>query len=123
FKGTTADDSRKWQADFRAKLDQLLGSYQPPKTWDCVLERRVELPAFVREERVLTAPGLAPVPFFLVLPKSATKSRSPAMLAIHGHGSFGHETVCGVDDTSEHQAEIDRFRYDYGRKLAEHGYI
>jgi dienelactone hydrolase len=123
FKGATANEALKWQADFRAKLDQLLGPYQPPKSWDCVLERRVELPEFVREERVLTSPGLAPLPFFLLRPKVSEKPYGPAMLAIHGHGTFGHETVCGVDDTPEHRAEIERFRYDYGRKLAEHGYI
>jgi dienelactone hydrolase len=92
-----------------------------------VLERSVELPDFVREERVLTAPGLAPVPFFLLLPKAkdgeSSPSRRPGMLAIHGHGEFAHETVCGVDDTPAHRAEIDKFRYDYGRKLAERGYV
>jgi hypothetical protein len=34
----------------------LLGPHQPPARWEAVLERRVELPDHVREERLLTAP-------------------------------------------------------------------
>lgn len=86
-----------------------------------MLERRVELADYAREERVLTADGVAPVPFHFLLPH-ANKRRQAGILAIHGHGEFTHDGVAGIDDTPERKAEIDRFHYDYGRKLVQRGY-
>lgn len=122
FRGTTADECRRWQAEFGAKLRRLLGPFQPPAKWECALQRRVELSDHVREERVLTAPGLAPVPVHLLLPRDGKKRRA-GILAIHGHGRFAHDGVAGIDDTPERHAAIERFHYDYGRKLVERGYV
>jgi dienelactone hydrolase len=122
FRGQTAEACRAWQAEFGAKLRSLLGPYRPPERWECVLERRVELPDHVREERVLTASCFDPVPLHLLLPP-ADKSRRAGILAIHGHGEFAHDGVAGIDDTPERQAEIARFHYDYGRKLVQRGYV
>src|SRR5262245_8115965 len=44
FRGKTAADARRWQAEFAAKLRELLGPHRPPAKWDCVLEKRVDLP-------------------------------------------------------------------------------
>ena len=125
FRGSTPDEARAWQKAFKSKLDELLGPYQPPQKWTSILERRVERSNHVREERVLTAEGIAPVPFHLLLPREPTKQQAklPAVVAVHGHGEFAHDTVAGIDDTPEHRAEIERFKYDYGLRLVERGYI
>jgi dienelactone hydrolase len=126
FRGTTADDARRWQAEFAAKLRERLGSHQPPAQYECLVERRVELPTHVREECVLTADAVAPLPFHLLLPRreaSAPSARRPGILAIHGHGDFGHDSIAGIDDAPERRAEIDKFKYDYGLKLVERGYV
>lgn len=125
FRGRTADEARRWQADFAARLHELLGPTTPPQQWECTLERRVELPTHVREERVLSADGLAPVPLHLLLPKDAASptTKRPAILALHGHGAFGHDPVAGVDDAEELQRAIAASNYDYGRKLVERGYV
>jgi dienelactone hydrolase len=122
FRGRSADDARRWQAEFAAKLRELLGPHQPPAKYESVLERRVEKPTHVREERVLTAEGVPPLPFHLLLPKDAGKKR-PGVLAVHGHGPFGHDAVAGIDDTAERREDIEKYKYDYGRKLVERGYV
>ena len=84
-----------------------------------MLQQRVELSDYVREQRVLTAAGLDPLPFYLLLPRSRAAGKLPAVLAIHGHGQFAPDSVVGIDDTPERRAEIARFQYDYGRKLVQ----
>src|SRR6516165_9090801 len=68
FRGTSAEDARHWQSAFAGTLRTLLGPTRPPAEWDSVLERIVTLEDHVREERVLTADGIDPVPFHLLLP-------------------------------------------------------
>jgi dienelactone hydrolase len=121
FRGRSADEARHWQAQFATRLDKLLGPYRPPEKWDCVLERRVDLADHVREERVLSAAGIAPVPFHLLLPQGGGKNL-PGIVALHGHGSFAHDYVVGIDDTPERKAEIARLG-DYGRLLVQRGYV
>jgi dienelactone hydrolase len=124
FFGTTAEECRRWQADFGTKLRSLLGPFQPPKKWECVLESRIHLDDHVREQRVLTATGAAPVPFFLLVPQEG-KKRRPGMLAIHGHGKSGPQVVVGMEDTPESKADQVSYKGhgDYGRQLVRRGYI
>src|SRR5262249_54725191 len=66
FRGTSADDARRWQAAFADTLRTMLGPARPPARWDSVLERIVTLDDHVREERILRADGVDPVPFHLL---------------------------------------------------------
>ncbi|MEW6307313.1 MAG: alpha/beta hydrolase family protein [Verrucomicrobiota bacterium] len=122
FRGESASDAREWQRVFRTQLETLLGSYRPPKQWDSVLERTVELPDHIREERLLTATGRDPVPVYLLRPRGATTGKRAGILAIHGHG-MGYDTIAGRDETPALKAELERFRYDYGLQLARRGYV
>jgi len=131
--GSTADECRRWQAGFAAQLRSLLGPHRPPDRWHSVLERTVTLDDHVREERVLTAEGIAPLPLHLLWPrpdrtetsKSADprRTRRPGILAVHGHGDFGHDSVVGRDDTPARREEIARHHYDYARQLVRRGYV
>ncbi|MGC3967901.1 MAG: hypothetical protein QM775_11185 [Pirellulales bacterium] len=125
FRGGTFDEARRWQGRFHAKLCELLGPIDPPKKWESVLEERVELPTHVREQRLLISLDAAPVPLHLLLPRETSRAsqKGPAILAIHGHGDFGHDSVAGIADSPERKAEIDKHRYDYGLKLVEQGYV
>jgi dienelactone hydrolase len=126
FKGTTADEARRWQSAFADTLGTLLGPFRPPTAWDSVLERIVTLDDHVREERLLTADGIDPVPFHLLLPRHAaqgTLDRRPALLAIHGHGAFGHDAIVGRGDTPKFREEVAQLHYDYGLQLVRRGYV
>ena len=49
--------------------------------------------------------------------------RRPAIMCWHGHGLFGKDSVMGNASSPERRAEIASCNYDYGRQMAEAGYI
>jgi dienelactone hydrolase len=122
FRGSTAEECRRWQREFRATLQPLLGSTAPPKQWDTVEERVIDLDDHRREELVLVAEGVPSLPVYLLTPRGTSSGRRPGVLALHGHGPFGHDSVVGIDTTPERRQDIERFRYDYGLQLARRGY-
>jgi dienelactone hydrolase len=124
FTGSTAEECRSWQEGFVAKLRSLLGPHQPPTSYGSVLERTVEFDDHVREERVLTAEGIAPLPVYLLLPRGGPSgAKRPGVVAVHGHGEYGYDAVVGRDETPERRKEIAELHYDYARKLAGRGYV
>ncbi|OAI47524.1 hypothetical protein AYO44_09440 [Planctomycetaceae bacterium SCGC AG-212-F19] len=122
FKGTTADECRKWQAEFGAKLRSLLGPHTPPDKWKTVVKSTTELEDHRREELVLVADGMAPLPVYLLSPKGPAKRR-PGVVGLHGHGSHGHHPIAGRDDLPGVGNAIKNAHYDYGRQLAQRGYV
>lgn len=123
FRGTTADDCRKWQAEFAAKLRTLLGPHKPPRQWKTIVENRQELDDHTRLQLVLSAEGHPNLPVYLLLPKGDAKRPRPGVLAIHGHGSYGYEPVAGRDDMEGVDKAIENANYDYGRQLVRRGYV
>jgi dienelactone hydrolase len=122
FRGTSADDCRRWQVEFAGKLNALLGPYQPPKSWRVIVERSVQLADHRREELVLVAEGHPPLPMYLLVPKGEVKSR-PGVVAVHGHGPFGYDPVVGRELTPGIDNAIKSANYDYGRQLVHRGYV
>jgi dienelactone hydrolase len=122
FRGTTAEECRRWQADFGAKLRTLLGPFKPPEKWETTVERRVDLDDHRREELVLTAEGHPPLPLYLLTPLKQS-GRRPGFLALHGHGSYGYDPVAGRDDLPGVANAIKSCNYDYGRQLVRRGYV
>ncbi|NLD74019.1 MAG: prolyl oligopeptidase family serine peptidase [Chloroflexi bacterium] len=53
----------------------------------------------------------------------AEGERRPAILCCHGHGPFGKEPVMGNTSSPELQAAIRMHQYDYGRQMAQAGYV
>jgi dienelactone hydrolase len=45
------------------------------------------------------------------------------LLAIHGHGPFGHDAVVGRGDSPQFRDEIGQAHYDYGLQLVRRGYV
>ena len=120
FKGRTPSELAAWQKSFRATLAGLLGPFAPPARWTSTVERTVDAGDYQRQELLLKADGRRDLPVHLLLPKSAT--RRPGILALHGHGPFGHDAVAGIDDTEARRQDIASAHYDYGRQLAQRGY-
>ncbi len=125
FRGSSADDCRRWQATFAAKLRSLLGPYQPPARWQTTVERTVELKDHRREELVLTAEDHPPLPLYLLVPHGSAAAGRAGVLAIHGHsaGNFGYDVVAGREDQPGAAKEIASCHYDYGRQLVRRGYV
>jgi dienelactone hydrolase len=122
FRGSTAAECHAWQKSFAAKLNALLGPYQPPAEWRTETERTVDLEDHRRQELVLHAEGIRPLPVYLLTPRAGFSGKRPGLLALHGHGDFGYDPVAGIAKTPEAQAEIKEMNYDYGRQLVRKGY-
>jgi dienelactone hydrolase len=122
FKGSTADECRKWQGEFAAKLRSLLGPHAPPEKWKTTVLSTADFDDHRREELLLTADGVPPLPVYLLLPRPKADKRRPAVLALHGHGAYGHHPVAGRDDLPGVANAIKNNHYDYGRQFARRGY-
>jgi dienelactone hydrolase len=123
FRGQTAEECRRWQGEFAAKLRALLGPHQPPAHWQTTVERVVVLKHHRREELVLTAGGHPPLPVYLLVPQDQGAKARPGVLALHGHGAFGYDPVAGCDDRPGVAEEITKLHYDYGLQLVRRGYV
>ena len=122
FRGTSLRDCRTWQVEFGTKLRSLLGPHQPPQEWKTIVRQVTELEDHRREELTLTAEGHSPLPVYLLVPHGAAKLE-PGILALHGHGDYGHHPVAGRDDITGVAEAIRTANYDYGRQLVRKGYV
>jgi dienelactone hydrolase len=123
FRGKTAEECRKWQRDFAARLRALLGPHLPPLKFATEVERTVRLKDHRREELVLTAANHPPLPVYLLVPRGRARQRRPGVLALHGHGKFGHDPVAGRLDQEGVADAIRQSNYDYGLQLVSRGYV
>lgn len=121
FGGGDAQDCRRWQQAFGARLREMLGSFDPPARWEALVEDTAEFEDHRREALLLRAEGCRDLPVYLLLPRKHPGKR-PGILALHGHGAFGYDSVAGIGDTPERRAEIEKARYDYGLQLVRRGY-
>ncbi len=123
FKGGDANACRGWQRAFASKLGELLGPYQPPERWETITERTVDADDHRRQELVLRAPGHRDLPVYLLTPRGSFSGKRPGILALHGHGQFGYDSVAGIATTPERKQEIAELHYDYGLQLVRRGYV
>jgi dienelactone hydrolase len=123
FRARTEAECRAWQKEFAAKLRSLLGPHLPPTDWKTEVERTVELKDHRRQELVLTAAPHPPLPVYLLLPRDQASRPRPGVVAVHGHGKYGYDSVAGLYDRPGVADEIKQLNYDYGRQVARQGYV
>lgn len=123
FRGKTPADLAAWQQEFAAKLRSLIGPHQPPKTWTTERLSSATLADHTREEWLLKAEGVPSLPLYILRPPGGESVRFPVILALHGHGQFGHDPVVGIEATPQHVQAIRGANYDYGRQLVREGYL
>jgi len=121
FAGNTPEELVSWQKKFRTKLGELLGPHTPPVTFSSKRIGQTDTGKYIREEWLLKAKGTPTLPVYLLRPKS--KGPHPVILALHGHGQFGHDAVAGLNHTEERRANIAKANYDYGRVFADRGFL
>jgi hypothetical protein len=123
FRGRTAEELRTWQAGFAARLRECLGPHRPPAEWKIDIERSIDLGDHRREELILTAWGYPPLPVYLLVPRGKADGPRAGVLALHGHGRYGHDAVAGREDRPGIAEAIRQSNCDYGRQLARRGYV
>ena len=124
FQGSNPDEFRAWQKSFYAQLHQLLGDSKPPAQWKIKQESEVKLDDHTRLQLLLQAPGVAPLPVYLLLPNTLRKNnQAPGVLCVHGHGAFASDAVVGRRDLEGIEASIQKANYDYGLQFVRRGYV
>ena len=123
FRGTTTQELASWQQEFATKLRTLIGPHRPPERWSSEPLSSATLSDHTREEWLLKAEGVPSLPLYVLRPPGDKSKRFPIVLALHGHGPFGHEAVAGVEATPQHTQAIRSANYDYGRQLVREGYL
>jgi len=124
FAARNAAEARAWQRKLRRKVVACLGR---PAASACDLDPVVtstqETPEFVRRHVVIRAEPDADVPLYVLVPKRAEPPYRP-VIAVHGHGTWGHHTVAGVFDAANpaQVAHVQSLNYDYGAQLARAGF-
>src|SRR5205809_7514653 len=68
FQGSTAAECRQWQADFGNRLRSLLGPFALPGKWRTLVKSTANFQDHRRDELILTAAGLPPLPVYLLTP-------------------------------------------------------
>lgn len=123
FRGGDAEVCGAWQRAFTAKLGELMGPCQPPQRWETITERIVDLDDHRRHELLLRAAGHRDLPVYVLTPRRSFTGKRPGILALHGHGQFGYDSVAGIATTPERAKDIAELRYDYGLQLVRRGYV
>jgi dienelactone hydrolase len=96
-------------------LSTLLGPEPHPVALDVEITDSVDCGTYQRDRIVFDSEQTMSVPAFVLIPHARRdRPPGPAVLAIHGHGP-GKSSVCGTD--------VDDAGDDYGRQLAELGYV
>ncbi len=121
FTGDTSEEFHSWQKKFRTKLGELLGPHTPPVIFSRERISQTDTDKFIREQWLLKAKGIPTLPLYLLRPKS--KGPHPIILALHGHGKFGHDAVVGIANTEERRSNITKHNYDYGKEFANRGFL
>ena len=91
--------------------------------WESHIEETVEFADHQRQSVILHAAGVTELPIYLLTPKGARDGTRPGIVALHGHGPFGHDSVVGIDSTPERAENIEAANYDFGRQLVRQGYV
>lgn len=120
-----AEDLEGWRATLRARLAELigLGTFQR-----CPLDPHEDAPVacdgYTRTRvTIAVEPGMR-MPLYALVPAGMRPGeRRPVVIAPHGHGGGGKESVAGRAELPEIAGAIARYRYDYGVQLVRDGYV
>lgn len=125
FKARTAEEARAWQRKLRRKVLECLAKPEAPACGlDPVVTAVEDTPDFVRRHVVIRAEADADIPLYVLVPKRAKPPYRP-VIAVHGHGAWGHHLVAGVCD-AQNKGQVEQlkeFNYDYGAELARAGFL
>ena len=125
FKATNTDEYAVWKTALRARLNTITGLSDMQS---CDLQAEVieskTLEGYKREKVVIHTEPDVLMPLYILIPDDITDGeRRPAVIAAHGHGGAGKESVAGVVDKPEVVERIKLYNGSYGLDLVKQGYV
>jgi len=121
FNGSTKEDWQNWKDTLYPKLTATLGQmpHKVPLNPEIIIEWEED--GLVKQKIILDVEEGLSATAYLFRPAELTK-KVPGILACHGHGEFGKESVMGNDSSSEMASKIRDHNYNYGLQMAKAGY-
>ncbi|NOZ23471.1 MAG: prolyl oligopeptidase family serine peptidase [Planctomycetes bacterium] len=113
-------DFGKWQRAFRQKLDGLMGPV-PDRVEPAVeVVESITLETHTRHLLRIPVNEFTDLPAYLLVPSDVKEGeKRPGILALHGHATFGMESIAGLDTP-----EVQQYGYRaYGREAVEAGFV
>ena len=124
FAGKTAAEFERWREAARPEVLACLGRFPDPVPLEPELVVEWEEGGLRKQRWLLDVAEHISASMLVNIPADLKPGeKRPAILCWHGHGSFGKESVMGNGKTPERAAEIAAHNYDYGRQMAEAGYV
>ncbi len=123
FRGTTPDDYARWRAGFEPKFRECLGRFPEAVPLSVTVQWEIEEEGLGKKKILLHTAKHTLVSAIVLQPLGEAKTKTPkgAIVAVHGHGPCGKDTVAGADYPPA-VAKRQEFNYDYGLQLAQAGY-
>lgn len=125
FHAQTAREHAEWRLRLRERLLAITGiASMPAFVPECQTDERVREEGYTRvHARLTTEPGVR-MPLYILIPDGiAPGERRACVIAPHGHGGGGKESVAGVCGRPELRRAAQQYRGDYGRQLVREGYV
>ncbi len=119
WKAATPAEHEAWRAQFRPKLQELLGRDPDPVPLEVDWTEKVETDRFTRHKIYIRSEADYWVPAYYFVPKQVQK-KAPAIICLHGHS--GIMPYIGEGTEQERKKSKDH-ALDYAVYLAEHGYV
>jgi len=122
FSGSTAVEWQTWQHELLPAVMTTLGTLPPVVPLNPEIEAEWEEDGLIKQRIVFDVEEGLSTAAYVYRPAGNT-GRLPAILACHGHGNFGKDSVMGNRSRPEIAAEIDALNYDYGLQMAKAGFV
>jgi len=124
FTGQTADQFGVWQREALPAACATLGDFPARVPLNPQLLAEWEHDGLITQRWIIDVQKFLSATCLVSRPKGVLDGeRRPAILCWHGHGEFGKEVVMGNDASPEQSEDIRRHNYDYGRQMAQRGFV
>ena len=113
-----------WKAEVRPQVLATLGDFPKRVPLNPELLAEWEQDGLIMQRWVIDVGEQISATFWVNRPPDLQNGeRRPAILCWHGHGPFGKDSVMGNDASAERRENIDMHNYDYGRQMAQTGFV
>jgi dienelactone hydrolase len=121
FAGKTRQDWARWQRALLPRAIASLGKMPPAVPLNPELQAQWEEDGLIKQRIIFDVCEHLSAVAYLFRP-TGVKGPLPGILACHGHGPFGKDSVMGNRGVAERAANIAQHNYDYGLQMAKAGY-
>lgn len=124
FTGTNRDAFNAWKQETWPKVLATLGEFPECVPLNPQLVAEWDQDGLHKQRWIIDVGRYISAIFILNIPPGiAEGERRPAILCWHGHGPHGKDAVMGNDSTDERRSVIAAHNYDYGRQMAQAGFV